>query len=66
MINQLGCQHFATENNQILTSFYSIDKWKDTGIYQTTDKNIPKKYKNKKIDPVQTTKTISPQLQQIL
>jgi PIF1-like helicase len=52
MINQLGCQRFATENNQVLTSFYSIDKWKDTDVHQTTDKNNYKKHKTKLNDPV--------------
>jgi hypothetical protein len=28
-INELGCNRFAAENDQALTSFYSIDKWKD-------------------------------------
>jgi hypothetical protein len=27
MINQLGCERFATETGQKLTTFYSIDKW---------------------------------------
>jgi hypothetical protein len=29
-INELGCKCFADENNQTLTTFYSIDQWKDT------------------------------------
>jgi len=28
-INQLGCEWFARENNQILQSFYSIDRWEN-------------------------------------
>ena len=31
-INQLSCERFAAENNQTLTSFYSIDRWKDPEI----------------------------------
>ena len=28
-INELGSEMFAAENNQTLTSFYSIDRWKN-------------------------------------
>jgi Helitron helicase-like domain at N-terminus/PIF1-like helicase len=27
MINQLGCERFATDTNQTLTHFYSVDRW---------------------------------------
>jgi len=27
MINQLGCERFASETGQSLTNFFSIDKW---------------------------------------
>ena len=28
-INELGCKQFAAENGQTLTSFYSIDRWRN-------------------------------------
>ena len=28
-INELGCERFAAENNQNLTTFFSIDRWKN-------------------------------------
>jgi hypothetical protein len=63
-INELGCDRFAAENNQTLTSFYSIDKWRnpDEGKGQKrhgrTNKNL--------VDPARKKNTLSPQLQEIL
>lgn len=64
MINQLGCERFAAENNQTLTSFYSIDRWKNPEESRRKKGNgNPKK---KLIDPVRKTNVLSPPLQKIL
>jgi hypothetical protein len=61
-INQLGCERFAAENNQTLTSFYSIDRWKDPEESKK-NKGRPKK---KLVDPVRKSNVFSPQLQKAL
>jgi len=63
-INQLGCERFATENNQTLTSFYSIDRWKEP---EESKKNKgcgrPKKTL---VDPVRKTNVFPPHIQKLL
>jgi len=61
-INELGCERFAAENAQNLTSFYSIDRWRNL------DESRGKKGRPKKplIDPVRKTNMLSPDLQNIL
>jgi hypothetical protein len=60
-INQLGCERFAAENNQTLTSFYSIDRWKDPE--QSRKKKGLKGAKKQLIDPVRKTNIFSSHLQ---
>jgi len=64
-INQLGCERFAAENNQTLTSFYSIDRWRDPeeSRRKKGESNRPKK---KLVDPVRKTNVFSPHLQKTL
>ena len=63
-INELGCNRFAAENNQTLTSFYSIDIWRNPDEekgqkrHGRTNKNL--------VDPARKKNTLSPQLQEIL
>lgn len=61
-INELGCEQFAAENAQKLTSFYSIDQWRNP------DESRGRKGRPKKplIDPVRKTNVLSPGLQNIL
>src|SRR5882762_4681082 len=61
-INELGCKRFATENAQKLTSFYSIDRWRNPDESRGM-KGCPKK---PLIDPVRKTNVLSPGLQNIL
>ena len=63
-INQLGCERFANENNQTLTSFYSIDRWKDPEESKKgKGLNHPKR---QIIDPVRKSNVLTPQLQKTL
>jgi len=63
-INQLGCERFAAENNQGLTSFYSMDRWKNP---EESRKNKGSKGPKKKIaDPVRKSNVFSPLLQKTL
>jgi hypothetical protein len=63
-INQLGCERFAAENNQGLTSFYSIDRWKNP---EESRKNKGSKGPKKKLaDPVRKSNVFSPLLQKTL
>ena len=62
-INELGCERFAAENHQTLTSFYSIDRWKNPDESRKTGTGRPKK---SLIDPVRKTNVLSPHLQRIL
>jgi hypothetical protein len=63
-INELGSERFAAENNQVLHSFYSIDKWRNPnnkrqrGGHSHQKKNV--------LDPIRKSNVISPHLQQIL
>jgi hypothetical protein len=63
-INQLGCERFAAENNQTLTSFYSIDRWRDPEVSRRRGRlNRPKKIL---VDPVCKTNVFSSLLQKAL
>jgi len=62
-INELGCERFAAENNQTLTSFYSIDRWKNHDGDGKRSRGRPKK---KLLDPVRDTNVFPPGLQKIL
>ncbi|KIM72209.1 hypothetical protein PILCRDRAFT_82085 [Piloderma croceum F 1598] len=63
-INQLGCERFAAENNQTLTSFYSIDRWKDP---EESRKNKGTDRPKKKLeDPVRKTNVFPLHLQNTL
>lgn len=64
-INQLGCERFAAETGQSLTSFYSIDKWKDPDENGKGKKRRGRPKKSQ-LDPVRKTKSISPTLQKVL
>ena len=63
-INELRTEWFAAENNQVLHSFYSIDRWKNPdnkrhrGGHGHTKKNV--------LDPIRKTNVISPHIQKIL
>jgi hypothetical protein len=61
-INELGCKRFAAENNQTLTSFYSIDKWKDTEPKRKR-KGVPPK---RPINPARNGNVLTPGLQKLL
>jgi hypothetical protein len=61
-INELGTERFAAENNQILHSFYSIDRWRNPDSKRQRG-GRPKKTV---LDPVRKTNVISPHLQKIL
>jgi hypothetical protein len=63
-INQLGCKRFATENNQTLKTFYSIDRWKNPEDGRR--KGVRSRPKKKLIDPIRKTNILSPNLQRIL
>lgn len=52
-INQLGCERFAAENNLTLTSFYSIDRWRDPD--EAKKKRAPGRPKKTMLDPVRQT-----------
>jgi hypothetical protein len=60
-INELGSERFAAENNQVLHSFYSIDKWRNPnnkrqhGGHSHQKKNV--------LDPIRKSNVISPHLQ---
>src|ERR1700692_2748261 len=62
MINELGCERFAVENNQNLETFYSIDRWKNPDNKRQRGSRPNKNL----IDPVRKTNVISPHLQRIL
>lgn len=62
-INELGCERFALENNQILTSFYSIDRWRNPDEGR---KGVPGRSKKTLIDPVRKTNVLPPSLQRVL
>ena len=63
-INQLGCERFANKNNQTLTSFYSIDRWKDPEeSKKRKGLNHPK---GQIMDPIRKTNVLTPQLQKTL
>lgn len=64
MINQLGCERFARENNQTLQSFYSIDRWKNPEDGRR--KEVRGRPKKTLIDPIRKTNILSPGLQRIL
>jgi hypothetical protein len=61
-INELGCERFAAENNQNLTTFFSIDRWKNPTQHQKTNRHPSKKLLN----PVCNGNLLSPSLQKIL
>jgi len=62
-INELGCEQFAAENGQTLTSFYSIDRWRNPDEKRKGGRGRPKK---DLIDPIRKNNVISPNLQRIL
>jgi hypothetical protein len=62
-INELGCERFAAENNQTLTSFYSIDRWKNPDQGEKRGSGRPKKIL---LDPVRDTNIFPPGLQKTL
>jgi hypothetical protein len=62
-INELGCERFASENNQTLTSFYSIDRWRNPDDRR---KGASGRSKKTLIDPVRKTNVIAPHLQHVL
>ena len=62
-INELGCERFASENNQPLTTFYSIDRWRNPDEGRKGVRGRPKKTL---IDPVRKTDILSPSLQRAL
>ena len=39
-INDLGCEHFPTENNQKLITFYSINQWRQPNESEKKMRNI--------------------------
>jgi hypothetical protein len=61
-INQLGSERFAAENNQTLTTFYSIDKWKEPEPKPKKRGGPPKKI----INPIHNGNILTPGLQKIL
>src|SRR5258705_107260 len=61
-INELGTERFAAENNQILHSFYSIDRWRNPD----SKRQCGGCRKKTVLDPVRKTNVISPHLQKIL
>ena len=61
-INELGCRRFATENHQTLTSFYSIDKWRDPD----ERRRGPGQPKKNVVDPARKKNVLSLHVQHIL
>ena len=62
-INELGCERFAAENNQTLTSFYSIDRWRNPEQRKKRGSGHPRKVL---LDPVRDTNIFPPVLQKTL
>jgi hypothetical protein len=64
-INQLGTVRFAAKNNQTLTEFYSVDRWKDPDRRKKNNRSrgpSPKYLPN----PVVKDNVLKPKLQRVL
>ncbi|EIW62915.1 uncharacterized protein TRAVEDRAFT_113842, partial [Trametes versicolor FP-101664 SS1] len=60
-INELGCERFARQNGQPLTTFYSVDKLSANG-----DDNATKKQRRQTMNPRRSTNILSAELQDCL
>lgn len=54
-INHMGCEKFAKDTNQVLQSFYSVDKWRTEDSGRKTRKKI--------VDPVRKSNLLAPSFQ---
>ncbi|RPD67887.1 hypothetical protein L226DRAFT_423547, partial [Lentinus tigrinus ALCF2SS1-7] len=61
-INELGCERFAKENDQTLSTFYSVDKLGS----ETDSSDLPRRRRKDKVNPSRATNIVNSELQDML